>query len=57
MQGCAYVVAAFGEYMVNRPKVIELLVEAIGELLNMVVIGCLGRIICFQKPETVFSID
>ncbi|WOH16351.1 hypothetical protein DCAR_0935902 [Daucus carota subsp. sativus] len=29
IKGCAYVVAAFGEYMVNRPKVIELLVEAI----------------------------
>lgn len=37
MQGCAFVVASFGEYMVNRSKVIGLLVEAIGKFRNITV--------------------
>lgn len=34
IQGCTCVVASFQEYLVNRGKVIFLLVEAIGEIWN-----------------------
>lgn len=34
LQGCTYVVQSFTEYVVNRGKVILLLVEAIGACLH-----------------------
>lgn len=53
MQGCAYVVASFGEYMVNRSKVIVLLVEAIGESPKIIVNGCLLYMLSFYSIASI----
>lgn len=34
VQGCTFVVASFAQYFVNRSRVIQLLIEAIGKCLE-----------------------
>lgn len=54
-QGCTYVAQSFVEYMVNRGKVILLLVEAIGECLTFILIAWCKKISknpCFAKAVT-----